>query len=86
MSVICGDTEARLTESSQLFGGPFDIGIFGPSLCRQAEVVSKLLKRLGSGRKSDKDAVVVYEHSHKSDSTLLIILSFLRVSVMVFSS
>ena len=70
MSVICGDT-ARLAESSQLFGGPFDVVFLDPPYAVEAEVVSKLLKDLTQAGSLTKDAVVVYEHSHKSDSLSL---------------
>lgn len=70
MSVICGDT-ARLAESSQLFGDPFDVVFLDPPYAVEAEVVAKLLKDLAQLGSLTKDAVVVYEHSHKSDSVSL---------------
>ncbi len=66
-----------LAESSQPFGGPFD-GIL-TLLCRR--VVSKLPK--DSTRRPNKDAVVVYEHSHKSDSLSLDNFELSNISVMV---
>lgn len=66
MSVICGDT-VRLAESSQLFGAPFDVVFLDPPYAVETEVVSKLLRDLTQSRSLTKDAVVVYEHSHKSD-------------------
>ena len=70
MSVICGDT-ARLAESSQLFGAPFDVVFLDPPYAVEAEVVSKLLRDLIQQGSLTEDAVVVYEHSHKSDSVSL---------------
>lgn len=70
MSVICGDT-ARLAESSQLFGAPFDVVILDPPYAVEVEVVSKLLKDLIQSESLTNDAVVVYEHSHKTDSVSL---------------
>lgn len=70
MSVICGDT-ARLAESSQLFGAPFDVVFLDPPYAVEAEVVSKLLRDLIQQGSLTEDAVVVYEHSHKSDSISL---------------
>ncbi len=70
MSVICGDT-ARLAESSQLFGAPFDVVFLDPPYAVEAEVVSKLLRDLIKQGSLTEDAVVVYEHSHKSDSVSL---------------
>lgn len=66
MSVICGDT-VRLAESSQLFGAPFDVVFLDPPYAVETEVVSKLLRDLTQSGSLTKDAVVVYEHSHKSD-------------------
>ena len=70
MSVICGDT-VRLAESSQLFGAPFDVVFLDPPYAVEAEVVSKLLRDLIQQGSLTEDAVVVYEHSHKSDSVSL---------------
>lgn len=70
MCVICGDT-ARLAESSQLLGAPFDVVFLDPPYAVEAEVVTKLLKDLTQSESLTKDAVVVYEHSHKSDSVSL---------------
>ncbi len=70
MSVICGDT-VRLAESSQLFGAPFDVVILDPPYAVEVEVVSKLLKDLIQSESLTNDAVVVYEHSHKTDSVSL---------------
>lgn len=70
MSVICGDT-ARLAESSQLFGAPFDVVILDPPYAVEVEVISKLLKDLIQSESLKNDAVVVYEHSHKTDSVSL---------------
>lgn len=70
MSVICGDT-ARLAESSQLFGAPFDVVILDPPYAVEVEVISKLLKDLIQSESLTNDAVVVYEHSHKTDSVSL---------------
>ncbi|ACV51288.1 methyltransferase [Lancefieldella parvula DSM 20469] len=70
MSVICGDT-ARLAESSQLFGAPFDVVILDPPYAVEVEVVSKLLKDLIQSESLTNDAVVVYEHSYKTDSVSL---------------
>lgn len=70
MSVICGDT-VRLAESSQLFGVPFDVVILDPPYAVEVEVVSKLLKDLIQSESLTNDAVVVYEHSHKTDSVSL---------------
>ncbi|MFC2670666.1 RsmD family RNA methyltransferase, partial [Lancefieldella parvula] len=70
MSVICGDT-VRLAESSQLFGTPFDVVILDPPYAVEVEVVSKLLKDLIQSESLTNDAVVVYEHSHKTDSASL---------------
>ena len=70
MNVICGDT-ARLAESSQLFGVPFDVVILDPPYAVEVEVVSKLLKDLIQSESLTNDAVVVYEHSHKTDSVSL---------------
>jgi len=70
MSVICGDT-ARLAESAQLFGAPFDVVFLDPPYAVEAEVVSKLLRDLIQQGSLTDDAVVVYEHSHKSDSVSL---------------
>ena len=70
MSVICGDT-ARLAESSQLFGAPFDVVFLDPPYAVEAEVVYKLLRDLIKQGSLTEDAVVVYEHSHKSDSVSL---------------
>ena len=70
MSVICGDT-ARLAESSQLCGAPFDVVILDPPYAVEVEVVSKLLKDLIQSESLTNDAVVVYEHSHKTDSVSL---------------
>lgn len=67
MNVICGDT-ARLAESSQLYGAPFDVVFLDPPYAVEAEVVSKLLKDLIQSGSLTKDAVAVYEHSHKTDS------------------
>ncbi len=66
MSVIRG---AHLAESSQLFGGP-DV-VFSILLPLRREVVSKLLKDLTQAGSLTEDAVVVYEHEHKSDSVSL---------------
>ena len=70
MNVICGDT-ARLAESSQLYGAPFDVVFLDPPYAVEAEVVSKLLKDLIQSGSLTKDAVAVYEHSHKTDSVSL---------------
>ena len=70
MSVICGDT-TRLAESSQLFGGPFDVVFLDPPYAVDVSVVSKLLEDLLNSGSLTKDAVVVYEHSHKTDSISL---------------
>ena len=70
MSVICCDT-VRLAESSQLFGAPFDVVILDPPYAVEVEVVSKLLKDLIQSESLTNDAVVVYEHSHKTDSVSL---------------
>ena len=70
MSVICGDT-VHLAESSQLFGAPFDVVILDPPYAVEVEVVSKLLKDLIQSESLTNDAVVVYEHSHKTDSVSL---------------
>ena len=70
MSVICDDT-ARLAESFQLFGAPFDVVILDPPYAVEVEVISKLLKDLIQSESLTNDAVVVYEHSHKTDSVSL---------------
>ena len=70
MSVICGDT-THLAESSQLFGGPFDVVFLDPPYVVDVSVVSKLLEDLLNSGSLTKDAVVVYEHSHKTDSVSL---------------
>ena len=70
MSVICGDT-ARLSESSQLFGAPLEVVSLDPPYAVEVEVVSKLLKDLIQSESLTNDAVVVYEHSHKTDSVSL---------------
>lgn len=70
MSVICGDM-TRLAESSQLFGGPFDVVFLDPPYAVDVSVVSKLLEDLLNSGSLTKGAVVVYEHSRKTDSISL---------------